>query len=62
MRNKMPISGRFGPSHKTGRKWKRIGNISKWLKLEAGCSNKKPEIELEVIVEEYLEEIKDDSQ
>lgn len=57
----MSLSNKIYPSTKTSRKWTRIGKKTKWLKLEDGCSNKKPEVELEVIIKEYLEEIEDDN-
>ena len=57
----MPLSNKIHLSHKTSRKWTRIGRKNKWLKLNDGCSNKKPDIKIESVVKEYLEEIKDDN-
>ncbi len=52
--NNMPISKRN--SHKGSRKWYRIANKSKYIKLENGCSNKKPLDDIKVIIKDSLED------
>lgn len=50
----MPLSKQT--SHKASRKWLKIGKKNKWIKLENGCSNKRPIIKLKNVLKEYLED------
>lgn len=51
----MPISR--NNSHKSDRKWKRIGKITKYLKWENGASNKKPDVDINKYIQECLNDI-----